>query len=191
MDCYAYATVDKFVAIFLTRSKFVKSRYGHPKTTTTDHGSKTKIDDSFPNAQFAVDNYHLWRADGTASGGGVMAYLRSDIDGDRSTLLRVIEDWKRDLDENKYVAIILMDLSKAFDCLPHDLRLLQLEAYGVTDYKIRHPLFPLQRGQVLEFSTVKLQRTIELQLFPKSGQRMEWSELRLFLLFRSYIALFI
>ena len=52
--------------------------------------------------------------------------------GCQSTLLRVIEDWKRDLDENKYVAAILMDLSKAFDCLPHDLLLLKLEAYGVT-----------------------------------------------------------
>lgn len=27
-------------------------------------------------------------------------------------------------DENKYVAAILMDLLKAFDCLPHDLLLL-------------------------------------------------------------------
>ncbi|KAH3777431.1 hypothetical protein DPMN_178874, partial [Dreissena polymorpha] len=63
---------------------------------------ETKIDGSFPNAQFAVDNYHLWRADRTASSGGVMAYLRSDMAGDRSKLLRVTEDWKRDLDENKY-----------------------------------------------------------------------------------------
>ncbi|KAH3847594.1 hypothetical protein DPMN_089921 [Dreissena polymorpha] len=59
------------------------------------------------------------------------------------------------------------------------------------DHKIRHQLFPLQRGQALEFSTAKLQRPIELQLLPKSGQRMEWRELRLFLLFRSFIALFI
>jgi hypothetical protein len=30
---------------------------------------------------------------------------------------KIIEDWKKALDENKYIAAILMDLSKAFDCL--------------------------------------------------------------------------
>ena len=30
--------------------------------------------------------------------------------------MRVIEDWKQALDQNKYVAAILMDLSKALDC---------------------------------------------------------------------------
>jgi hypothetical protein len=29
------------------------------------------------------------------------------------------------------IAAILMDLSKAFDCLPYDLILLKLEAYGL------------------------------------------------------------
>ena len=29
-----------------------------------------------------------------------------------------MEDWKQALDENKHVAAILMDLSKAFDSLP-------------------------------------------------------------------------
>jgi hypothetical protein len=39
---------------------------------------------------------------------------------------------KRALDDNKYIAPISMDLSKAFDCLPHNLLLLKLEAYGLT-----------------------------------------------------------
>ena len=47
--------------------------------------------------------------------------------GCQSTLLRVIEDWKQALDQNKYVAAILMDLFKAFDCLSHDLLLLKLK----------------------------------------------------------------
>ena len=52
--------------------------------------------------------------------------------GCQTTLLRVIEDWKEALDENKYIAAILMDLSKAFDCLPHDLLLLKMEHYGLS-----------------------------------------------------------
>ena len=40
--------------------------------------------------------------------------------GCQTTLLRLVEDWKKALDDNLYVGAILMDLSKAFNCLPHD-----------------------------------------------------------------------
>ena len=46
-------------------------------------------------------------------------------------------DWKQTLDENKYVAAILMNLSKVFDCLPHDLLLLNLKAYSVSENAIK------------------------------------------------------
>ena len=45
--------------------------------------AETKLDDSFVNAQFMVDNYHLWRADCTQNGGGVAAFLISNIAGDK------------------------------------------------------------------------------------------------------------
>ena len=45
--------------------------------------AETKLDDSFGVAQFKVDNYHFWRADRNAHGGGDAAYLRSDLAGDR------------------------------------------------------------------------------------------------------------
>jgi hypothetical protein len=45
-------------------------------------------------------------------------------------LLRLLEDWKVALDKNQYVAAIPMDLSKVFDCLPHDILLCKLSAYA-------------------------------------------------------------
>ena len=51
--------------------------------------------------------------------------------GCQTTLLRLLEDWKMALDRNEYVAAVLMDLSKAFDCLPHDILLSNLYAYGL------------------------------------------------------------
>ena len=49
-----------------------------------------------------------------------------------ATLLKIVEDWKKAIDCNQYTAAVLMDLSKAFDCLPHDLLILKLEAYGLS-----------------------------------------------------------
>ncbi len=45
-------------------------------------------------------------------------------------LIRLVEDWKSKLDNNFIVGAVLMDLSKAFDCIPHDLIIAKLHAYG-------------------------------------------------------------
>ena len=34
------------------------------------------------------------------------------------------------MDSNKVVGAVLMDLSKAFDCIPHDLLIAKMHAYG-------------------------------------------------------------
>ena len=45
-------------------------------------------------------------------------------------LMTMIEMWKKALDERKVAGAVLTDLSKAFDCLPHDLLIAKLHAYG-------------------------------------------------------------
>ena len=40
------------------------------------------------------------------------------------------------LDENGMVATVLMDLLKAYDCIPHDLLIAKLNAYGIDSVRL-------------------------------------------------------
>ena len=42
----------------------------------------------------------------------------------------MIESWKKSLDQKKFVGAVLMDLTKAFDYIPHDLLIAKMHAYG-------------------------------------------------------------
>ena len=45
-------------------------------------------------------------------------------------LIKLVEEWKSKLDDNFIVGSILVHLSKAFDCIPHNLIVAKLHAYG-------------------------------------------------------------
>ena len=52
-------------------------------------------------------------------------------------ITRLVEEWREHLDENFVVGAVLTDLSKAFDCITHDLYIAKLAAYGFSDTALR------------------------------------------------------
>ena len=47
-------------------------------------------------------------------------------------LFKLLQRWQNELDNSGLVGTILMDLSKAYDCLPYDLIIAKFEAYGLS-----------------------------------------------------------
>ena len=48
----------------------------------------------------------------------------------QQALVGVLEKWKTSLDREGSIGAILMDLSKVFDCIRHELFSAKLDAYG-------------------------------------------------------------
>ena len=65
-------------------------------------------------------------------------------------LFRVIEVVRRCVDKGGVTAMVLMDLSKAYDCLPHDLLIAKLEAYGfgIDSLKLIHSYLTERKQRV-------------------------------------------
>ena len=48
-------------------------------------------------------------------------------------IIRLPEEWRKNLGDNLVVAAVLADMSKAFDCILHDLLIAKLAAYGLSE----------------------------------------------------------
>ena len=49
----------------------------------------------------------------------------------------MLEEWREKLDNNFIIDAVLMNLFKAFDCIPHDLIIAKLAAYGIERETLR------------------------------------------------------
>ena len=53
-------------------------------------------------------------------------------------LIRLLEEWRLYHENNYFVGAVMTDLSKAFDCISHDLLIAKIEAYGFDNYTTRY-----------------------------------------------------
>ena len=51
----------------------------------------------------------------------------------QTALLSLLEKWKSTLDKKGFAGAVLMDLSKAFDTINHELLIAKLNAYGFSE----------------------------------------------------------
>ena len=59
------------------------------------------------------------------------------VHGTQRALFRLLQTWLRELDESGFTGRVLMDLTKAYNCLPHDVIIAKSEAYGSDSIRLK------------------------------------------------------
>ena len=52
------------------------------------------------------------------------------------TFFKLLQAWQKELDNLGFIGTILMDLPKAYDCLPQDLSIAKLGTYGLDRFSV-------------------------------------------------------
>ena len=70
--------------------------------------------------------------------------------GTQHALFWLLQAWQKELDDSGYTGTVLMDLSKAYDCVPHDLIIAKFEAYGFDNISLKlfHSYFSNRKQRV-------------------------------------------
>ena len=73
-----------------------------------------------------------------------------------TALLKMTEDWRKNIDNKEAVAAVAMDLSKAFDAINHRLLLTKLKAYGFSPHALElMSTYLLRRQQCVRLEGVR------------------------------------
>ena len=59
---------------------------------------------------------------------------------------KLLHSWQKELDSGGFEGTILMDLSKAYDCISHELLIPKLECYGLDEISLKLILNYLSKG---------------------------------------------
>ena len=69
-------------------------------------------------------------------------------------LISLIENWKKNLENNEIVGAVSLDLSKAFNCIPHDLLIAKMEPSGFSENFLTFLYSYLKRRK--QFTNIKM-----------------------------------
>ena len=73
-----------------------------------------------------------------------------------TVLLRMVENIKKSVESGKVVCVVLMDLSRAFDCIPYKLFISKLRAYGLSQSACKLFLsYYMDRKQRVKLGNIK------------------------------------